>query len=147
MYGLVRDVLAEKGREVYAIGPRATVRQAVQRMNEHGVGALLVLDADRPVGIFTERDVLRRVVDAGRDPDSTLVEDVMSSPVVTVRPETTVREAMEMVTKLRHRHLPVVEAGRVVGMVSIGDLLRWVTYYQQREIEHMTDYITGRAPA
>lgn len=147
MYGLVRDVLAEKGHEVYAIGPRATVRQAVQRMNEHGVGALLVLDDGRLVGIFTERDVLRRVVDAGRDPHTTLVAEVMSSPVVTIRPETSVRGAMETITKLRHRHLPVVESGNIIGMVSIGDLLRWVTYYQQREIEHMTDYITGRAPA
>ncbi|MCS7294520.1 MAG: CBS domain-containing protein [Chloroflexota bacterium] len=147
MYGLVRDVLADKGREVFAVGPRTTVRQAVQRMNEHGIGAVLVLEGERPIGIFTERDVLRRVVDAGRDPDTTLVQEVMSSPVVTVRPDTPVREAMETITTLRHRHLPVVDGGKVVGLVSIGDLLRWVTYYQQREIEHMTDYITGRAPA
>lgn len=147
MYGLVRDVLSEKGRTVHTVSPRASVREAVRKMNELGVGSLLVMEEGRPVGIFTERDVLRRVVDAGRDPEATRVEEVMSSPVVTIRPETPVREAMETITTLRHRHLPVMDGGQVVGMVSIGDLLRWVTYYQQREIEHMTDYITGRAPA
>jgi len=147
MYGLVRDVLSEKGKTVHTVSPRASVREAVRKMNELGVGSLLVVEEGRPVGIFTERDVLRRVVDAGRDPEATRVEEVMSSPVVTIRPETPVREAMETITTLRHRHLPVMDGGQVVGMVSIGDLLRWVTYYQQREIEHMTDYITGRAPA
>ena len=147
MYGLVRDVLNEKGKTVHTVSPQASVREAVRKMNELGVGSLLVTEEGRPVGIFTERDVLRRVVDAGLDPETTPVAQVMSSPVVTIRPETPVREAMETITTLRHRHLPVVEEGKVVGMVSIGDLLRWVTYYQQREIEHMTDYITGRAPA
>ncbi len=147
MYGLVRDVLNEKGKTVHTVSPQASVREAVRKMNELGVGSLLVTEEGRPVGIFTERDVLRRVVDAGLDPETTRVAQVMSSPVVTIRPETPVREAMETITTLRHRHLPVVEEGKVVGMVSIGDLLRWVTYYQQREIEHMTDYITGRAPA
>lgn len=147
MYGYVGAILADKGRQVFTVSPHVSVRQAVREMNEQGVGALLVLERDHPVGIFTERDVLRRVVDVGLDPGSTPVERVMTRELVIVEPTTPVEQAMAVMTKKRCRHLPVVEGGRVVGMVSIGDLTRWVSLNQQVEIQHLVDYITGRHPA
>ena len=147
MYGHLSAVLAEKGRQVYTVAPSVTVRQAVRQMNDAGVGALLVAEGTRPVGMFTERDVLRRVVDAGRDPNTTRVADAMTTELVMVEPSTTVEEAMAIMTASRFRHLPVMEADRIAGLVSIGDLLRWVSISQERHIQKLTDYITGRHPA
>ena len=110
MYGHLSAVLAEKGRQVYTVAPSVTVRQAVRQMNDAGVGALLVAEGTRPVGMFTERDVLRRVVDAGRDPNTTRVADAMTTELVMVEPATTVEEAMAIMTASRFRHLPVMEA-------------------------------------
>lgn len=147
MYGFVSGILAGKGRQVYTVAPGATVRQAVREMNQHGVGALLVIDGERPAGIFTERDVLRRVVDAGLDPNTTPVARVMTTGLLVVEPSATVEEAMAIMTQRRLRHLPVVERGRVVGMVSIGDLTRRVSLEQDVHIRKLVDYITGAAPA
>lgn len=144
MLARLRSVLAEKGSAVYATAPSATVRDAVREMNAKGVGALLVLEpVGRVVGIFTERDVLRRVVDEGRDPATTPVRAVMTREVVMVEPSLTVGEAMAIMTRLRVRHLPVVEDGTLYGMVSIGDLTRWLVSDQQEEIDRLVDYITG----
>ena len=147
MYGFISAVLADKGRHVYTASPRATVQQAVREMNEKGIGALLVVEHDDPLGIFTERDVLRRVVDAGLDPRTTILDTVMTRELIVVEPTTTVQQAMAMMTRQRCRHLPVVEGGQVVAMVSIGDLTRWVSLNQEVEIQHLVDYITGRHPA
>jgi CBS domain-containing protein len=147
MYGFISAVLADKGRHVYTASPRATVQQAVREMNEKGIGALLVVEHDDPLGIFTERDVLRRVVDAGLDPRTTILDTVMTRELIVVEPTTTVQQAMAMMTRQRCRHLPVVEGGQVVAMVSIGDLTRWVSLNQEVEIQHLVDYITGRYPA
>jgi len=144
MYGHVRDLLAEKGRQVYTIRKGATVCEAVREMNRKGVGALLVMADDRPVGIFTERDVLRRVVDVDRDPELTKVVEVMTPDPVTVPPSTRVEEAMAEMTSRRFRHLPVLEAGEVVGLVSIGDIMRWVMMHMEDDLQHMTEYITGK---
>jgi CBS domain-containing protein len=138
-------VLGEKGRQVYTVAPEATVRQAVREMNDKGVGALLVVEEGHPVGIFTERDVLRRVVDEGRNPAVTQVSDVMTRDVLVVEPTTPVEQVMATMTERRIRHLPVVEGGKLAGMVSIGDLARWVSMNQEAHIQQMTDYITGRA--
>lgn len=148
MYGTIADLLNEKGRQVYTISRAATVRDAVREMNEKGVGALLIMNGAEPVGIFTERDVLRRVVHVARDPTITHVVEVMTPHPIVARSDMRVEEAMSMMTSKRVRHLPAVDAtGAVVGMVSIGDVMRWVTIHQQSDIEHMTDYITGRHPA
>ncbi|HEX6030048.1 MAG TPA: CBS domain-containing protein [Tepidiformaceae bacterium] len=147
MHGYVSALLADKGRQVYTVAPTATVREAVREMNEKGVGALLVLVEDCPVGIFTERDVLRRVVDEGRNPKTTTVADVMTADVLVVEPSTPVEQVMATMTQRRIRHLPVVDEGRVVGLVSIGDVTRWMSQNQEAHIQRMTDYITGRAPA
>lgn len=144
MYGRVRDLLAEKGRQVYTIRKGATVCEAVREMNRKGVGALLVMADERPVGIFTERDVLRRVVDVDRDPELTKVVEVMTPDPVTVPSSTRVEEAMAEMTSRRFRHLPVVEGGEVVGLVSIGDIMRWVMMHMEDDLQHMTEYITGK---
>jgi CBS domain-containing protein len=133
---------------VYRIAPEATVAEAVRAMNQAKVGALVVVDGDRPVGIFTERDVLVRVVDEGREAGTTRVVDVMTRQLVAIRPATTVREAMMIVTEKRCRHLPVVEEdGRLHGMISIGDLTRWMVRGQQDRIEELLSYITGGYPS
>ncbi len=147
MYGFISAVLADKGRNVYTVSPRATVQQAVREMNEKGIGALLVVDYDLPVGIFTERDVLSRVVGGGLDPGSTTLDAVMTRDLIVVEPTTSVEQAMAIMTMKRFRHLPVVDGGHVVGLVSIGDLTRWVSLNQEVEIQHLVDYITGRYPA
>ena len=147
MFGVVADLLAEKGRHVYTISIAATVRDAVRDMNAHGVGALLIVHDAQPAGIFTERDVLRRIVDPARDPGATRIGEVMTPHPMTARLDMRLEDAMTLMTDRRFRHLPVVDsAGLVVGLVSIGDIMRWVAMNQQSHIEHMTDYITGRAP-
>ena len=147
MYGFVSSVVGEKGRQVYTVDRTATVSQAVREMNDKGVGALLVMDGSQIAGIFTERDVLRRVVDADRDPALTKVAAVMTRNPATIQMSAHISEAMNLMTDRRFRHLPVVEGGSVVGMLSIGDILRWLTMQQEDEIRHMSDYITGQGPA
>jgi len=144
MYGFVSSVLAEKGRQVYTIGRAETVSNAVREMNEKGVGGLLVMDGHRAVGIFTERDVLRRVVDADRDPALARVGEVMTRDLVTIDPACHVEDAMRLMTDRRLRHLPVFDGDELVGMISIGDLLRWVTINQEEHIRAMTEYINGQ---
>jgi signal-transduction protein with cAMP-binding, CBS, and nucleotidyltransferase domain len=115
-------------------------------MNARRVGALLVVDASgRMCGIFTERDVLTRVLDAGRDPQTTTVAQVMTPSPMTVSPETRVADAMELITSRRVRHLPVVDDDRLVGMISIGDLLRWVSVCQEEELRAFQEYVAGAA--
>jgi len=135
-------ILDEKGNTVHSVAPTASVLDAVRKMNDARIGALLVLEDERPVGIFTERDVLTRVVDQKRDPGDTPIADVMSTEVVAVKPNTTVDEAMAVITERRCRHLPVIEDGRLRGMVSIGDLTRWVTRKQRYEIQDLVNFIT-----
>lgn len=143
MYGFISDVIAEKGGQVLTVPVHSTVRDAVRQMNDAGVGSLVVLQGERLAGIFSERDVLRRIVDQGRDPDRTRVAEVMTAPVVTIRPSLPTDQAMQMMTRQRVRHLPVVLEDRLVGMISIGDLLRWVSKSQEADIATMADYIKG----
>jgi len=145
MFGLVNSVLAEKGRQVYTVGRGVTVAEAVREMNEKGIGALLVMDGRRPVGIFTERDVLKRIVDKDKDPALVHVSEVMTRQLVSITPGTRIEEAMSLMTARRFRHLPVVEGDEVVGMLSSGDLMRWITINQEAYIQQMTSYIIGRA--
>src|SRR5687768_818147 len=121
MYGHVSAVLADKGRQVYTVAPNVTVRQAVREMNEKGVGALLVLVAGGPGGSVPAGGVLRRVVDEGRHPRSTHVGDVMTRDVLVVEPGTPIEQVMATMTERRIRHLPVLENGHLVGLISIGD--------------------------
>jgi CBS domain-containing protein len=106
-----------------------------------------VVENGQPIGMFTERDVLVRVVDGERDANKTLVSEVMTRDLIVVRPETSVSDAMSIITHRRCRHLPVMDADTVIGLVSIGDLTRWVTRHQEVEIEDLVRYITGSYPA
>lgn len=139
-------VVERKGSTVHVVPPSATVLDAVRKMNQERIGALLVREDEQVAGIFTERDVLTRVIDRGLDPSATPVGEVMTSQLVTVGPRTTVEEAMAVVTDKRCRHLPVMDGDRLVGLVSIGDLTRWVTRHQAWHIEDLVRYITRVYP-
>ena len=141
----VTAILANKGLQVLTIGPDATVLQAALLMNEHKVGALVVTAGDGIAGMFTERDVLRRVVGEQRDPTATRVADVMTAEVVCCTPETTIDEARGAMKNRRIRHLPVVEAGRLCGLVSIGDLNAHQMTSQEHTIHFMHEYLYGRS--
>lgn len=142
----VRGIIEEKGRTVYKIQPEASVTEAVQLMTRRHVGAVLVCEEGRCVGIFTERDLMTRVVLTGLDPRATLVAEVMTPEVTCVQPSTTAAEAMAIMTERRCRHLPVVEDAKVAGIVSIGDLVRLESRNQEFEIRTLTDYIQGKYP-
>jgi len=142
----VRDILATKGTHVWSVGLDATVLQAASLMNEHKVGALVVLDGGRIAGMFTERDVLRRVVGERRDPAATRVAEVMTADVVFCKPETTVEEARVAVKDRRIRHLPVLDGGEhLLGMISIGDLNAFEAASQEHTIYMLHEYLYGRA--
>jgi CBS domain-containing protein len=138
------EILSEKSGDVIRIGGDATVYEAVQAMVEANVGALLVTEGDEISGIFTERDYLRRIAVEGRRSRDTSVREVMSSPVLIVNPGTTVDETMALMTDRRIRHAPVVEDGALVGMISIGDLVKFISKKQSFQIQYLTDYITAR---
>ena len=140
----VADILSGKGADVIQIDGDATVFDAVKAMVEANVGALLVTQSDEVVGIFTERDYLRRIAVEGRRSRATLVHEVMSAPVICVTPETGIDESMALMTDRRIRHAPVIDGGKLVGMVSIGDLVKFQTQQQSFEIKYLKDYITAR---
>jgi CBS domain-containing protein len=140
---IVKEILEDKGYEVYAISPSSTVLQAVELMCARHVGALLVATPEATLGIISERDVLTRVILERREPSETPIELVMTRAVVCVQPTTTVGEAMAVMTERRCRHLPVVVEGGVIGLVSIGDLVRWASREQEIEIRMLTEYVSG----
>jgi len=140
----VANILAEKGGDVLSIEGSATVFDAVKKMVEANVGSLLVADQGKIVGIVTERDYLRRVTLEGRDEKSSRVDEIMSSPLVYVTPETSVDECMAVMTDRRIRHVPVAKDGDVVGMISIGDVVKFQSKLQSFEVKYLTEYITGR---
>ena len=137
----VRHLLDRKGRELFSIGPDEPVLEAVRLMSERHVGALLVMRGGELVGIVSERDYARKVVLLGRSSSDTSVSQIMSTPVVTVAPESSVEECMRLMTARRIRHLPVLERGRTIGVISIGDLVKAVIDEQQHTIEQLESYI------
>jgi len=139
----VRDVLRRKGDDVYSVGPLATVIDAVNTMNHHHVGSVLVCEGGYPVGIFSERDVLVRVVATHRDPRQTLVRDVMTTRLYTASPEDTLPEVMRLMTDRRCRHVPVMEDDLLIGLVSIGDLTKASQYNLRQEVRELSSYIGG----
>lgn len=138
----VRQVLLRKGNQIYAVSPKATVLEALQGLARHDVGALLVMEGEALVGIFSERDYARRLVLLGRFSKDTRVEEVMTPNPITVGPEADLSEVMRLMTERRIRHLPVVEEGRVVGVISIGDVVKAVITEQEVLIEGLTRYVT-----
>lgn len=142
----VGHILKEKGSKVHKAAPGDTVLEAVQRMCAEKVGALLVCDAGKPVGMFTERDLMNVVILGRLDPATTTVGEVMSREVVYVEPTAAAAEAMAVMTERRCRHLPVASEGQLLGLISIGDLVRWASRSQEFEIRKLTDYIHGKYP-
>ena len=144
--GTAGSILAKKGRVVHSIGPGESVYAAVAKLSEAHVGALLVLEGSQLVGVISERDYTRELVLKGRSSKTTRVDEIMSAPAVSVEPSTPLAECMRVVTERRVRHLPVIEAGQVVGVISIGDLVRTIILQQGETIEQLSTLITDRYP-
>jgi CBS domain-containing protein len=142
----ISALLERKGSEVFSLPPDVTVAEAAKEMDRHRVGAILVIEDGRIVGIFTERDVLSRVVATGIDPKTTPIKFVMTRDPIKVASSTTIEEVMALFTEKRFRHLPVVDDGRLVGLVSIGDVLRRMVDSHRHEAEQLKQYIAGGYP-
>ncbi|WP_210466425.1 MULTISPECIES: CBS domain-containing protein [Rufibacter] len=141
--GKVRNILANKGHAIYSIGPDDTVYQALELMCEKNLGALLIIDRGRFTGIFTERDYARKVILKGKASKETLVSEIMSERPITVTPDTPIEECMKLMTQSYIRHLPVLENGELVGLISIGDVVKYIIDEQKFIIENLEHYITG----
>jgi CBS domain-containing protein len=139
----VREILNEKGSDMLTIDADASVFEAVKQMVEASVGSLLVTEGGEITGIVTERDYLRRMTLEDRSDKDTPVSEITSSPLVVVTPDTSIDECMALMTDRRIRHLPVAEDGKVVGLVSIGDLVKFKSKQQSFDIKYLTDYITS----
>lgn len=140
---LVRDILRRKNNQVATIARDATVYEATMQMHQHRIGALLVMEGQDIVGIFTERDLMNRVVAMRRDPDNTLVEDVMTDKVAFCEPDATIEGCRSIMTKHRLRHMPVIEQGELRGMISSGDILAREIQDQEETIRYMHEYMQG----
>lgn len=138
-----KTLLEHKGREVWTIAPDVTVFEAIKTMSEKNVGALPVMDGTKLVGMISERDYMSKVVLKGKSSKETPVRDIMTSKVVTVGPDHNVSKCMEIVTEHHIRHLPVIDGDELLGIVSIGDLVRWIIATQKMTIEQLEAYIAG----
>jgi CBS domain-containing protein len=139
----VKHLLESKGDTIFSIAPEAPVLEAIKHMAEHRVGALLVMRGDQLLGVVSERDYARKVILQGRSSADTAVSDIMRSEPLTVSPETDVFDCMRLCTDSRVRHLPVIKDGAVIGVISIGDLVKAVIDAQAEQIEHLQRYITS----
>jgi CBS domain-containing protein len=140
---LVKHLLDRKGRHIISVNPDDTVLDAIRVMAEKNIGAVVVIQDDELRGIMSERDYARKVIVKGRASDKTPVADIMTSTVLTTSESETVNNCMEMMTEKKIRHLPVVEDGHIVGMISIGDLVQAIIADQQEEIQQLESYISG----
>lgn len=139
----IREILADKGALVHAIAPDATVFEAIEKMATHGIGALLVLDKGKLAGIVSERDYARKVILQGRSSIKTPVRDIMTSNVICIGPSQTIDDGLAIMTQRTIRHLPVVEKGELIGIVSIGDLVKAKIADQEFTIEQLELYVQG----
>lgn len=139
-------LLSHKGKVVWSVSPELTVFEAVQMMSDKNIGALPVMQGDELVGTFSERDYTRKIIVKGRSSRETAVRDVMTAPALTVTSEDSIDRCMRLMTQNRVRHLPVLENGRLIGIVSIGDLVNWIISAQSAAIDQLERYISGSYP-
>ncbi|MFP4207483.1 MAG: CBS domain-containing protein [Wenzhouxiangella sp.] len=139
----IRQILEQKGGEIWSVSPDDFVIEAVREMARYRVGAMLVMENGEMKGMFSERDYARKVILADKSSRETRVADVMTAPLVTIDPRATAEEGLALMTRKRIRHLPVVEHGALIGLVSIGDLVNAVIGDQKRLIEHLESYVRG----
>jgi len=142
----VRSLLRVKGHAVWSISPEATVYEAIEQMADKQIGALMVMAGGNLAGIISERDYARKVILKGKNSKETRVREIMTTPALSVTPTRSVDECMRLMTAYRVRHLPVLEAGKVVGMLSIGDLVNWIISSHEQTIHHLQSYIMGTYP-
>ena len=140
---LVADLLNHKGRDVWSLAPDASVYEAIEQMAEKGIGATLIMEGERLVGILSERDYARKVILKGRASREVLVREIMSHPVICARPDHTIEQTMALMTENHIRHLPVMAADRIVGVISIGDVVRAVIEDKEFHIQQLTKYISS----
>ena len=140
-----RDILREKGSQVYSTSPDATVYEALQKMDQYNVGALVVFEGEKMVGIISERDYARKMILKGRHSQDTPVRDIMTASVLTVTPDKDLETCMELITDKHTRHLPVVENDRLIGIISIGDIVKGIIEHKEFVIDELEKYIKGRA--
>jgi len=140
----VRHILQTKGNAIWSVTPDTSVYDALQMMAEKNVGALLVMSGVKLSGIFSERDYARKIILKGESSQTTAVKDVMTSMVVFVHPDQSIEECMALMTQKRVRHLPVFDHERLVGLISIGDVVKEIISDQQQTIQHLENYITGK---
>lgn len=143
IHSTVAHILQHKGGQVFSVPPGVSVFEAIKKLAERNVGALLVMDGDVLHGIFSERDYTRKIILKGRSSMNTHVGEVVSNPVHTVTPDETIEDCMKRMTEHRIRHLPVVQDGKVVGVISIGDLVNWTISAQKAALEQMQSYLAG----
>ena len=145
IHGVINEILANKGSSTWTISPEATVFEAIQLMAEKNIGALPVISGEQLLGVVSERDYTRKVALKGKSSKEAKVREILTPPI-TATPAHTVEECMKLMTSNRVRHLPILDAGRLVGVVSIGDLVNWIISAQSSTIHQLESYITGHYP-
>ena len=139
----VNDIIQAKGNQIYSISPDSTVYSALEQLFEKNISALLVMEGEKPAGIFTERDYARKVVLKGKSSKETLIKEIMTAALITIPEDCTIEDAMRIMTKNHIRHLPVMNGDKMVGIISIGDVVKYLIEEQQFIINNMENYIKG----